>query len=145
MNKFTFVSHDAKVTFKGNVFNGADNFTREYGKASFSLAKIAEYCAINGIDIGLCFDVNEIRYFPHSTVSMEVAFADIVDTQTEVYGYNSNGTNDIIIINAFGEIFDGFEKSGFRVYNMPNGLHMYVHMNEFTEDLLSQHFNEIFL
>lgn len=145
MNKFTFVSYDGNVTFKGNVFNGANDFARGYGKASITLAKIAEYCAINNIDIGLCFDVNEIRYFPHSTKSMEVAFADMVNTQTEVYGYNKNGTNDIIIISAFGEIFDGFDKSGFRMYNMPNGLHIYVHINEFTENLFNKHFNEIFL
>lgn len=144
MNKFTFVSCNGKITLKGNIFDGANDFARGYGKASISLAKIAEYCMINGIDIGLCFDVNEIRYFPHSTESMGTAFSDMVDSRIEIWGYSKNNTNDIIIINSFSTVFGGLEGSGFRVYNMPNGLHMYIHMNEFTENLLSHHFNEIF-
>ena len=144
MNKFTFVSYNGKTTLKGNIFDGANDFARGYGKASISLAKIAEYCMINGIDIGLCVDINEIRYFPHSAGSMGTAFSDMVDSLITMHGYGKNNTNAIIIINSFGTIFGGLEESGFRVYIMPNGLSMYIHMNKFTENLLDHHFNEIF-
>lgn len=145
MNKFTFKPFDANITFKGNIFDAGNDFSRGYGKASLFLSKIIEFCKNNNISVGMCFEVNEITYFPDDAKNMANAFADLVDHKTTVYGYNDgNGTNDIIIINTFDNTFDGLDKVGFRVYNMPLGVSMCVHMNTFTDELLSKHFSEIF-
>lgn len=138
-NKFTFRSEDARVTFKGIAFDF--NFDAGTKNMSPFMRKIVQYCMDNNIHISHCYDINEINYFPNDIENIQLAFADLVNCKTVIGGYGED--NDIIIVTTDLDLH-GLEKAGFKRYSMPFDCFMFIHMNKFTDELLSKHFDKIF-